>query len=103
MAFNPRAPRYLLREMNPIQCLVRDKNATDNPLAKENPQMRDRLDQSPLDIATAGFEVIDRSLRNRPFDPFMPQPMQGKHTAPEAQDSGADYRLDRVTVRVGEM
>lgn len=90
MGFTPRAPIYKLREKNPIPRIEQDRTGND------------RLGQSPMEVAAAGYEVIDRSRRADPFDPFGPAPLPSKAPA-DPVSRGADTRWDITRLSVGEL
>ena len=105
MGFNPRAPMYRLRAKNAKErrnLQHSDRDTLEGP-APDDESRDDRMNQSPMDIAAAGYEVLDRTRRTEPFYPFGPPSTPSKAPAEEANDIGADYRWDRTKIRIGEL
>jgi hypothetical protein len=90
MGFNARAPIYKLKPLNPQTRYEDDRKG------------EDRLDQTPMEVAKAGFEVLDRTTRTEPFFPFGVGLKPSKAPA-EPANTGADPHWDRTTIRVGEI
>ena len=92
MAFNPRAPFYKLEPLGRNSAQHHDTERTGNA----------RLAQTPMEVARAGYEVLDRTSRTEPFFPFGPPLNPSKAPAIPASE-GADPRWDHVGIRIGEL
>lgn len=92
MGFNARAPIYKLTPLgrNPAQRHEEDRTGND------------RLDQTGIEVAKAGYEVLDRTTRTEPFFPFGVPLSPSKAPAIPA-NSGADPHWDRTTIKAGEL
>lgn len=62
----------------------------------------DRLDQTPMEVAKAGYEVLDRTTRTEPFFPFGVPQKPSKAPAVPA-NTGADPHFDRTKINIGEL
>ena len=71
-----------------------------NPIPRRYDDYHDRLEQSPLDVAMAGYEVLDRSLRATPFSAFGTPPPPSK-IQKETVITGADSTWDQAGIRLG--
>jgi len=92
MPFNPRAPFYKLQPLGRDSAPHHDTERTGNA----------RLAQTPMEVAKAGYEVLDRTDRTEPFFPFGVPVNPSKAPAVPASE-GADPHWDHVTIKVGEL
>ncbi len=85
MAFNPRAPKYEATPVNPVK----------------PPRHFDKHPSGAVQVARAGYEVIDQATPNSPFDPFGPQPATKKDLGKPVTTDGADRNWDSTRIGLG--
>jgi|HubBroStandDraft_4_1064222.scaffolds.fasta_scaffold81156_4 hypothetical protein len=92
MGFNPRNQIYKLAPLGHNSATRHETDRTGD----------DRLNQTGMEVAKAGYEVIDRTTRTEPFFPFG-APLNPSKAPAIPANTGADPHWDRTTIKVGEL
>ena len=92
MSFNARAPIYILKPLGRNSATRHEEDRTGD----------DRLNQTGMEDARAGYEVLDRTTRAEPFFPCGVPRAPSKAPAIPSNTS-ADPHWDRTTIKVGEL